>query len=69
MSRKQPAPFAPWHVEGGRVITNGRVRFYLTGYQDPATQSYQYEPCWLDALAHTVCKALNRAKDTGEYKP
>ena len=69
MSKKKPGQaFAPWQVEAGRVITNGRVRFYLNGFRDPAT-GYTYEPCWLDRLAYTVCDALNKAKDTGEYRP
>lgn len=60
-------PFARWHVEAGRVITNGRVRIYLAGARDEKTSALQYEPCWLDKQAHVVCRALNRAKDTGEY--
>jgi hypothetical protein len=64
---KRKYAFTPWHVEGGRLITNGRVRFYLAGCREQPTQVMQYEPCWLDRLADAVCEMLNATSDTGEY--
>lgn len=57
---------APWTVEGGRIITNGTVRFALVGSRHPETNSYQYEPVWLDALAYRVAAMLTDVGDTGK---
>ena len=63
---KYEAPtFTQWEVEGGRVVTNGRVRFYLRGCLDQDSNARLFEPVWLDRLAHAVCDMLNRTSDNG----
>jgi len=67
MKRKPKAEFAQWTVEAGRVVTNGRVRFYLGGSSIKETSERLYDPCWLDRMAYKVADMLNATSDTGEY--